>query len=77
MKPSIRKQDDQWVVSRPGYGFGSAPTVEAFGSWREAVGSLRSAPGSAGASTERGVFTLPALSQRGWPRHGTIRAEET
>jgi hypothetical protein len=73
MKPSIRQWDGQWVVSRPGYGFGP-PTVEGFGSWREAVGSLRSAPGSAGASTERGAFTLPAVSQSGWPRHGTIRA---
>lgn len=69
-KPSIRKQDGCWVVQRPGYGFSPA-TVAEFESWKAAVGSLRSAPASAGASTERGHYTL---GMDGWATGGgTIR----
>lgn len=76
MKPSIRKVDGRWTVSRPGYGFSPA-TVEPFDSWREAADSLRSAPASASASAERGSFTLQPLGQAGWPRRGTIRLEDS
>lgn len=73
MKPSIRKQDGRWLVTRPGYGFNPTPAVERFGSWKAAVASLRSAPGSAGASVDRGAHTLHSVNQRGWPQRGTIR----
>ncbi len=77
MKPSIRKRDGRWVVTRPGYGFRPEARREAFGSWRAAVASLRSAPAAAGASAERGHYTLTSPGQAGWPRRGTIRMEDT
>lgn len=74
MKPSIRKQDGRWTVQRPGYGFNPG-TSDDFDSWREAVGSLRSAPASAAPMAERGSHTL-ALPY-GRTARGTIRLEET
>lgn len=76
MKPSIRKENGEWVVTRPGYGFNPQDTVEEFGSWKAAVASLRSAPGSSCASSERGFYTLVQFNGRGGWR-GTIRMEDT
>lgn len=73
MKPSIRKHN-RWVVKRPGYGFSPA-SVAGFDSWKDAVGSLRSAPASAGSTAERGNYTL-ALPY-GRTARGTIRLEDT
>lgn len=75
MKPSIRKHGDLWVLSRPGYGF-CPDTVEEFGSWKAAVGSLRTAPASAAASAERGQFSLSLATSYWGPRRGTIRMED-
>lgn len=77
MKPSIRKQDGQWRVTRPSYGFNPVPTVEQFPTWKAAVASLRTAPASAGASTERGFYTLVQYNYAWWPHRGTIRTEDT
>jgi hypothetical protein len=76
MKPVIRKQDGQWVVTRPGYGFAAGVVATSHGSWKDAVASLRSAP-AAGVGSERGVYTLTSPGQAGWPRRGTIRMEDT
>jgi hypothetical protein len=75
VKPSIRKQDGRWLVSRPGYGF-CPPTVDEYTSWREAVGSLRSGPGSAGALVERGQDSQGVFN-RYWRQRGTIRMEDS
>lgn len=47
MKPTVRKVNGSWQVRRPGYGFGS-DTVREFQTWKAALRSLRSSPGSAG-----------------------------
>lgn len=76
MKPSIRKQDGRWLLTRPGYGF-SQDTVDEFDSHKEALESLRTAPGSAGPVLERGSFTLGLYGRWGLSRRGTIRMEDT
>lgn len=74
MKPSIRKQDGQWLVTRPGYGFNPVPAVVEFGSWKAAVASLTSGTASASSVVERAAD----LSHLYWgPPRGTIRLEET
>jgi len=50
-KPIIRKQGDEWTVTRPGYGF-SGPSTSTHESWRAAVRSLSSL-GAAGPQLER------------------------
>lgn len=77
VKPSIRKQDGHWVVTRPAFGFGRVE-VTTHGSWKAAKAALLGeAVASAGPLLERGHHTLRPLNDRGWPRHGTIRAEDT
>lgn len=78
MKPSIRKQDGLWTLTRPPYGFAQAAEVTTHESWKAARQALLGdAVGSAGPSMERGHHTLRPLGVGGWPRHGTIRMEET
>lgn len=78
MKPSIRKRDGRWVLTRPGFGFAPVADVTVHGSWRAARAALLGdAVGSAGPIVERGFHTLPALNDWGRARHGTIRLEET
>lgn len=74
MKPSIRKQDGRWLLTRPGYGFGSSESVQVCGSWAEARAALLgTAVGSAGPQWER----ASALSALRWgPPHADIRAED-
>lgn len=73
MKPSIRKQDGRWILTRPGYGFGSTGSVKVCGSWAEARAALLgTAVGSAGPQWERAA-ALPGL--RYGPPHADIRAE--
>lgn len=75
MKPRISKRDGCWRVERPGYGF-TADSVDEYRSWREAVGSLCSAPATAQAAVTFGSYTLGSYT-RGWPVRGTIRMEDT
>lgn len=78
VKPSIRKQDGRWVLTRPGYGFSSQPSVTACESWEDARRRLLGpAVASAGAQVERGYHTLPSVNQRGYAHRGTIRMEDT
>lgn len=76
MKPIIRKLNGRWQVSRPGYGFG-LPSVDVFDSWKSAVGSLRTAPASAGSLTEHGHYSLGLSYQDHSYQRGTIRLEDT
>jgi hypothetical protein len=76
MKPSIRKTDGRWVLTRPSFGFATSDEVTLHESWREACAALRSAP-AGGVGSERGVYTLTSPGQAGWPRRGTIRMEDT
>lgn len=76
MKPSIRKAGDRWVLTRPAFGFSTSDEVTLHESWKAAVASLRTALGSAGASSERGHYSLVQFNGRGGWR-GTIRMEET
>lgn len=77
MKPSIRKLDGCWTLTRPPYGFTTEPEVTVHTSWKAArTALLRSAPASAGASSQVGGYTW-GLSAKGWPLRGTIRMEET
>ena len=79
MKPSIRKQSDVWVLTRPPFGFASGPVVTRHGSWKAACRALLgSAPAAAGATAERGQFTMGMTSRYGMKaRRGTIRMEDT
>lgn len=78
MKPTIRKAGDRWVLTRPGFGFATSDTVTLHESWQAArTALLGSAPAAAGASVERGHYTLTSPGQTGWPRRGTIRMEDT
>lgn len=74
MKPSIRKQDNRWVLTRPAFGFGQ-PQVTSHASWKAAREKLLGdAVGSAGPIVERGR----APPERRWGSHrGTIRMEDT
>lgn len=78
MKPTIRKQDGRWVLTRPAFGFADGPEVTVHATWKGArTALLGGAPASAGASYERGHYTLTSPGQAGWPRRGTIRMEDT
>lgn len=75
LKASIRKRDGEWVLTRPPYGFASTAQVTKHPSWNAARAALLgSAPASAGASNQVGLYTL-GLTANGWPARGTIRAE--
>lgn len=77
MKPSIRKEDGRWVLTRPAFGFAPVDEVSEHDTWKAARNALlAAAPASAGASAERGYNTL-ALKAQGWSRRGTIRMEES
>lgn len=77
MKPSIRKSGGRWVLTRPAFGFSTSDEVTLHESWKAARAALLgAAPASAGASSERGHFTL-GLTANGWSRRGTIRMEDT
>lgn len=65
MKPSIRKTDAGWEVTRPGYGFNPDPQVSVWPSWKDALGSLRSAPAFATAAVTTGDYTLALWSSNG------------
>lgn len=78
VKPTIRKAGTRWVLTRPAFGFATSDEVTLHESWKAAVAALRTAPASAGASSERGYFTLGMTSRWGMSsRRGTIRMEET
>lgn len=82
MKPSIRKQDGRWQLTRPGYGFSAGPTTTEHDSWQEAKQALiGQAVGTAGASIERaGSQWVPGLrshrgTQSGRPRWIDLRED--
>jgi len=69
MKPSIRKSDAGWKVTRPGFGFNPDPQVSLWPTWKEALGSLRTAPASAGAQVTDGT-----QAPKPWaPARGALR----
>jgi hypothetical protein len=77
VKPTIRKAGNRWVLTRPAFGFARSDEVTLHPSWKAARAALlAAAPAAAGASTERGHFTL-GLTANGWSRRGTIRMEDT
>jgi hypothetical protein len=71
VKPTIRKQDGHWLLTRPGYGFAATATVTEHATWLQARQALLgTAVGSAGAQVERAA--APAALRYG-PPHGHIR----
>jgi hypothetical protein len=57
VKPSIRKLDGTWALTRPAFGFGQ-PEVTCHGSWKAARDALLgTAVGSAGPTLERATAT--------------------
>jgi hypothetical protein len=78
VKASIRKHDGQWTLTRPPYGFASAPEITVHASWKAArLALLGDAPASAASSAERGSYTMGAYNSARWPRRGTIHLETT
>lgn len=79
MKASIRKPDGgAWTLTRPPYGLRRDPEVTEHESWKAARQALLGdAPAGAGPIVERGQHTLKPVGVGGWPRHGTIRMEDT
>lgn len=78
MKPSIRKQDGRWVLTRLAYGFNQQATVREFPSWRSAMDAAHPSVASAGPSIERGHRTLGLTGRFGMSAYrGTIRMEDT
>lgn len=54
MKPSIRKRDGRWVLTRPPFGFARVCEVTEHLSWKAARAALLgTAPAAAGSQTER------------------------
>jgi hypothetical protein len=73
VKPSIRKQDGHWLLTRPGFGFSAAPRVSEHASWGEAKRALLGqAVGTAGPQWERASDLSPL---RYGPPRGQIRME--
>lgn len=70
MKPSIRKRDGRWVLTRPPFGFASASEVTEHLSWKAARQALLGSAPASGATTERASDV-----QRMWnpPRGHKIR----
>lgn len=67
MKPSIRKRDGRWVLTRPLFGFAHVPEVTRNPSWKAARRALLgSAPATAGAMVER----ASELQQTRYPPRG-------
>jgi hypothetical protein len=67
VKPSIRKQGNQWTLTRPPYGFAQAAEVTTHESWKAARQALLGdAPGSAGPSNERAYTTYTPGLSAGW-----------
>lgn len=78
MKPSIRKSNGVWVLTRTPFGFASEPATTVHSSWKAACRALLgSAPATAPSWTALGQHTIRTVNQRGTVRHGTIRMEDT